>query len=359
MHYAVILAGGSGKRLWPMSRHTRPKQLLRLFDGQSLLKKAFDRLLTVFEPEHIFVCAGADQCEAMLAELPQLPPGHFICEPVGRDTANAIGLAAHILARHHPQATFGIFTADHLITPADRFADAVRKAYAHVVHNPNVLVTFGIPPTHPHTGLGYIHRGQRLADGIWTVLGFKEKPDHQTARLYIDSGQYLWNCGMFVWKVLAILAELSEHLPDNAKTLAEIAAGWPTERGKKIPEKLADQFARLPKISIDFAVMEKSKHVRCIEMPCTWLDVGSWPALASVLHPDENGNLVAGAKTASLDSEGNLLISESGHLLAVMGMEHVAVVHTPDATLICPLNEAERLKELTDLIEKRYPQQYS
>lgn len=356
---AVILAGGSGKRLWPLSRRERPKQLLRLFDNKSLLRKAWDRLTAVFEPSAIWVCAGSAHRELMLSELPEMSAENFIAEPVGRDTANAIGLTAELLRRRvGSDCVMGIFTADHLISPTDRFAEAVRKAYRHVVGHPGTLTCFGISPTHPHTGLGYIHRGSVLESGVHRVQAFREKPDHTTARVYVDSGEYLWNCGMFVWQVETILGELERCLPENMGTIRGLAEQWPSGPGAELSEEAGERFAGLQKISIDYAVMEKAGDVACVEMPCTWLDVGSWPALASVLATDSDGNHVVAQRTVSVDGEGNLLISEDRHLLAVLGMSRTVVVRSADATLICPLEESENLKTLVAEIDRRFPGQY-
>ena len=348
MRYAVIMAGGSGERLWPLSRHRRPKQLLPLIQGKSLLELAVARLEGLFEPDNILIVTSADYADAVAEVLPGIPRRNIIGEPSGRDTANAVCLGACIVCQRDPDATMAVFTADHIIRPQDCFAQAVQTACQAVESWPQSLATFGIRPTWPHTGLGYIQRSDRLADSVYRVRAFREKPDHATARRYVESGEYYWNSGMFVWQAQTILATLGEHLPASVRLLQSAL------KSPRPAEALAEAYPKLEKISIDFAVMEKAGDVIVVELGCEWLDVGSWPALAGVSEIDEDGNAVVARRTALLDSERNILVSEDDHLIAVLGMDDCIVVHSQDATLICHSSESQRIKELVALIRQKY-----
>ncbi|NQU74798.1 MAG: NTP transferase domain-containing protein [Planctomycetes bacterium] len=348
MRYAVIMAGGAGERLWPLSRGKNPKQLLRLIMGKSLLELAVERLAGLFAPENILIITSANYADAVSAVITGIPRENIIGEPIGRDTANAICLGATLVAERDADATMAVFTADHIIRPKEVFAKSVKLACDTVEQRPEALATFGIVPTGPNTGLGYIHRGEKLHDSVYLVRGFREKPDHATARRYAEGGEYYWNSGMFVWKVQTILDALRLHLPDSANKL-QVAP-----QAKDLASFLANVYPTLKKISIDFAVMEKAKNVVVVELGCEWLDVGSWPSLAEVGEIDEDGNAVVAPKTALLDSERNVLVSEDDHLIAMVGMDDCIVVHSPDATLICHASESQRLKELLAIIREKY-----
>ena len=352
MRHAIIMAGGAGQRLWPLSRAKRPKQLLELISGKSLLALAVERIKGLFEPENILIVTNAEYADAVADAVTDLPPANIIGEPMGRDTANAVGLGACVIARRDPEATMAVFTADHIIRPVDAFCDAVRRACEAVEAHPNALATFGIRPTWPHTGLGYVHRGEKLAESVYKVVSFKEKPDHITARRYVESGQYYWNSGMFVWKVPTILEALRTYLPDSAEKLSRAA------QADDLCGSLADTYPTLQKISIDFAVMEKATDVIVVELGGEWLDVGSWPALAAVSEIDEDGNTIVAQRTCLLDGERNVIVSEDEHLIAVLGMDDCIVVHSKDATLVCNSNESQRLKELVERLRAKYGEQY-
>jgi len=363
MRHAVIMAGGAGTRLWPLSRKLRPKQLLKLFDGRSLLQIARDRLAGVFAPENILVITSAHYLDQVAAELPDVPRANLIGEPMGRDTANAVGLAASLLARRDPDATMSVFTADHIITPPERFARAIQTGLEAAEQNPDALVTFGITPRSPHTGYGYVRRGQPLELASHTanmpptfrVAEFKEKPSREVAEGYLRTGEYYWNSGMFAWRVAAILAELQRNLPENARGLADLAAAW--DRLAGTPQGAA-QFERLPKISIDFGVMEKAARVLLVEMDCDWKDVGSWPSLADTRPADAAGNVTVAPRALTVDAEDNILVTESGHLLVALGVKDLVIVHSADATLVCHKAQGERLKELVKLREAQFGGQY-
>jgi len=352
MRYAVIMAGGAGRRLWPLSRTERPKQLLPLIDGKSLLQLAVERMDGLFPPERILVVTSAAYADRIRAEIPVLPAENVVGEPQGRDTANAVALGAELLAARDPEATMAVFTADHVIRPADRFAAAVRQACDAAEAHADALLTFGIRPTWPHTGLGYVHCGEALTDGLHRVQDFQEKPDHATARRYVDRGNYYWNSGMFVWTLGAIRGALKRFLPDSARKLA--AVGQAARAGEDIRRLLKVIYPTLQKISIDYAVLEKAPSVLMVELNCEWLDVGSWPALADVTEPDESGNVVIADNAVLVDSERNVVVTEEDHLLAVLGVEDCVVVHSPDATLVCKKEDALRLKELVADVEARY-----
>lgn len=356
MRHAVIMAGGSGTRLWPLSRRSRPKQLLHLFAGQSLLRKAYERLAAFLPATHIYVVTGRDHLPMVAAELPELPAENLIGEPCPRDTANAVGLAANLLALKDPGGTMGIFTADQIIQPVEVFADTLSRAYDAAEANPDALITLGIRPTSPHTGYGYVQRGRQLALGLHEVSRFKEKPDLGTAQAYVASGDYSWNSGMFVWRIDAILQQFRKHQPASAEGLRAVA-----ERFARNSQDAAaaEGFAQLPKISVDFAIMEKADRVLVVEMTCEWLDVGSWTSLADVLPPDAQGNTVAAPRTAMLDAGNNILVSESNHLIAAIGVSDLVVVHSDDATLICRREDAQRIKTLFDSIQQTHGQQYT
>ncbi len=356
MQCAVIMAGGAGKRLWPLSRLQRPKQLIPLLDGKNLLEIAVERLDGLFDKENIFVITNAQYADQVATALPDIPAANIVGEPEGRDTANAIALGAELVRARDENAVMSVFTADHVIRPVDQFVQTVRSACATAEENPDALLTFGVLPTWPHPGLGYIHAGETIAEGVRKVLEFKEKPDHQTARKYVESKQYFWNSGMFVWKVGAIREALRKFLPNSVDRLAPV--GELAASGKDYSQLLAKVYPELEKISIDFAVMEKAPKVLVVELGCEWLDVGSWPALADVNELDNADNAVVASNAVLLDSFRNIVITEDDHLLAVLGMDDCIVVHSPDATLICNKSDSQRLKELVDMLSERYGQKF-
>lgn len=354
MNYAVIMAGGTGKRLWPLSREKRPKQVLKLLDGQTLLGQCFQRLCPMFDPRNIIVLTNVGYADVVRENLPDLPYGNVIAEPTVRDTAGAIGLAAAILAKYDPDATMAVVTADQLLEPAEALQEALRGAFAFVAKDPEALVTFGIKPHFPSTQLGYVKCGPpedavQAQGAICRVEAFKEKPDLQTAEEYLKSGRYLWNSGMFVWKARTILRNLEAFVPQSREPLRRIAAAWETSDQEGA---LREWFFKLPKISIDYAVMEKAEKVYVIPLACRWLDMGSFAALADIIKSDENNNIVVAGSSELLDCKNSIIITEDkGHLIAAIGLEDVVVAHTADATLVCSAGQTERLKELLANIE--------
>ena len=355
MDYAVIMAGGTGKRLWPLSRRKRPKQVLKLLDGQTLLRRCFQRLSPIFDSRNIIVLTNAEYADLVRENLPELPFTNVIAEPTVRDTAGAIGLAASVLTKYDPAAAMAVVTADHIIEPADVLQQAIRDALVFVNNNPDDLITFGIKPTFASTQLGYIkcasaRRCPDCENKIYIVNAFKEKPDEKTAKEYIDSGKYLWNSGMFVWKAKTILANLEKFLPESAEPLRRIRLDWD---GPNQNQSLQEWFPKLPRISIDFAVMEKTDRVYAIKLDCRWFDVGSFASLAGFIDSDKNNNIVVAGTSELLDCKNNIIITEDeGHLIAAVGLENTVIVHSPDATFICGTGHTDRLKEMLELIEK-------
>lgn len=359
MEHAIILAGGSGTRLWPMSRHNRPKQLLPLVQGRSLLELTIERLSGVFPPQRTWIVTRADLSDAVRSVATGLPEANVIGEPLGRDTSNAIGLACLLLNERDPHAKVGVFTADHVIRPTDRFAAAVRDAFSLLDEIPDAIVTFGVLPSWPHTGLGYVHRGAELASRFHTVRRFIEKPDRVTAERLVSSGEYYWNSGMFAFSAQTAVEGLKLFAPDQFAVLSESARAL--RNGDMAAA--AELYARLPKISIDYALMEPASNspagrlvVR--ELDCQWLDLGSWTVLSEVNQTDEAGNLHIGCVTA-LDTAGNVVASDDAeHLIAAIGIEDLVIVHSADATLIAPKARAQDLKRLLELVRQQHGQRY-
>jgi mannose-1-phosphate guanylyltransferase len=367
MQYGVIMAGGAGTRLWPISRSDKPKQLINVVRGKSLLQLSYDRFRGMLPPERIFVCTGAAHGKAVLENLPELPKQNLLGEPEGRDTANAVGFPAAVLAKRDKDAVAAFVTADHVIEPIDTFQASIQTGFDVVAEHPNALVTFGIVPTHGHTGLGYIHRGEALTvkgkpSAAYKVQAFKEKPDKPTADRYVESGRYYWNSGMFVWRCDTVFNELGMHLPENHKQLSQIAGAWGTPQQDAT---LKDVYPKLKKISVDYAIMEPaSQHkgkaqVVVVEMPVKWLDVGSWPALAETLTTDEHDNAVDAHTAIFLDCDGNIVIStDPEHLVSAIGLSDMIIVHTNQTTLVCPKGEAQRVKELVGKVKEKFGDRY-
>jgi len=355
MNYAVIMAGGTGKRLWPLSRQKRPKQVLKLLDGQTLLGKCFERLGSVFDIRNVIVLTNVGYADLVRENLPDLPFNNVIAEPAVRDTTGAIGLAATILAKYDPEASMAIVTADQLLDPPEVLQEALRDAFEFVANNPEALVTFGIKPSFPSTQLGYIRCADprecaRCKNTVYSVEAFREKPDLETAEEYLRDGRYFWNSGMFVWKAQTILSYLDKFLPEASEPLRQIATAWDTPEQEKV---LEEYFLKLPKISIDYAVMEKADKVHAIQLDCRWLDMGSFAALADVISSDAKNNVVVAGISELLDCRNSIIATEEkGHLIAAIGLDNIVVAHTPDATLVCDLSQTDRLKELLERVEK-------
>jgi mannose-1-phosphate guanylyltransferase len=366
VRHAVIMAGGSGTRLWPLSRSERPKQLIDVItdaDGgaHSLLVEAFDRLRAVLPADRIWVCTAARYGDMVRTAVPDLRADRLILEPVARDTANAVGLAAALVADVDPEAELAVVSADHVIRPVERFAATLETAYDVLAVRPDSLVTLGITPSSPATGFGYVQRGAPTeVPGVSEAAAFREKPDRATAEAYLESGEYLWNSGMFVWRAQTVLDALADHLPETAAGLRRIVAAAP---GPDRDAVLFEVFPTLPKISVDYALMEPAARepgrVLVADLDVDWLDVGSWPALANTLDVDAAGNAVRGLALV-LDGSGNIVLSDDpSHLVALVGVRDSVVVHTADVTMVCPVADAERVKQLLVAVEERLGARYS
>lgn len=346
MRYVLIMAGGSGKRLWPLSRQGEPKQLLTLIEGKSLLRIAYERVQGFVPDANVIICTGASYADTVSAQLPEIPAENLLGEPEGRDSLNAVAWTAAVIAQRDPEAVMAVLTADHIMDDVDVFRARLDEGFRLAEAHADAFVTFGVVPTSPQTGFGYLHRG-RPVDGFehaCQVQEFKEKPDLATAEAYLATGEYWWNSGMFVWRTATLLTTLAALQPTTHALVGELAAH---------PDRLAAIFPRLPKISVDYAVMEPVSagavqgRVVAVELPIRWHDVGSFLALAGQLDHDADGNAASGA-TVSLDAANNLLINRGGpeHVLAVADIENMAVITTPHATLVIPLDQSERVKEL-------------
>jgi len=350
-----------------MSRKAKPKQLLPLVHGRNLLQLSYDRLRGLLPPERIYVCTGAAHADAVYEALPELPRDNLLGEPEGRDTANAVGFAAAVLLKRDADAVVAVVTADHVIEPIAEFQKSLKLAFEVAAEQPNALITFGIIPTYGHTGLGYIHRGEMLplksgAKGAYRVLAFREKPDKATADRYVESERYYWNSGMFVWRCDTLLRELATHLPESHKGLARIAAAWGTPEQNAV---LGEVYPQLPRISIDYAVMEPAGQTKgvarvvTVEMSVEWLDVGSWPALADILDGDEQGNALWCKTCLLVDSDSNIVISdEPEHLIATIGLSDMIIVHTRDVTMVAARRDAQRVKEMVARAKERFGDRY-
>jgi len=331
---AVILAGGSGTRFWPMSREESPKQLLRLLSGNTMLEETVTRAERILRGGRVMIVTTRAQAEAvkMLASR----SASVIAEPSARNTAPAIALAAAEVVKADPEGIMLVMPADHFIRDEARFREAVETAVWFAADGR--LVTFGIKPSHPETGYGYIQGGENLGGGVFKVVRFAEKPDHATARRYVADGNYFWNSGIFCWKAAAILAELEKFEP--AIHIA-VVDGPVTDEG----------YSLLPSISIDYAVMERTDRAVVLPVDFGWSDVGSWSALDEVLEKDPRGNIFQG-NVVDVDSSGTSVIA-SERLVATIGLKDLVVVETPDAVLICPKDRAQDVKKVVDILRGR------
>ena len=357
MRYAMIMAGGVGTRLWPFSRSERPKQLLPLFEGRSLLEIATNRLQGVVAPERQLICT-AERFRGVIAET--LGSITVLGEPCGRDTLNAVGLTAAVLALEDPEAVFAVLTADHIITPQAEFARAAELGFTLVESDPSRFVTFGITPTHPATGYGYVKRGAPITEfpGGYEADGFKEKPDLETARTYLETGDYSWNSGMFVFSAGAVLEALERFQPENAAGLRRIAADWNAGEERR-HATLEEVYPTLPKISVDYGLMEPASdsernRICVVPMDVDWKDVGSWPSYAETVTADPDGNRTSGTTTL-LDCHNVLAISDDpNRLVTAIGCEDLVIVSTGDAILVCPADRAEDVKRLAGAVPESH-----
>ena len=353
--YAVIMAGGKGERFWPASRSNHPKHLLNLLDTETLLEATIARLETLMPTDHVFILTNREQIENIQKVCPHIPRENIIAEPVGRDTAPAAGLANLLVQDRDPEGVYALLPADHVIRDRRGFCELLETAFEEA-EKQNQLHTIGIKPTEAATGYGYIKRGASIGSNaehrLFGVEAFVEKPDHPTAEAYLQDESYYWNAGMFIWSVPAFTEALKQHAPELADGMVHIKEAW--EQSGSLEHALETHFPSLPRISVDYAIMEKAGNVAMLESCFDWDDVGAWPALANHLPMDEQENTTLGQATI-LEGKRNLVVSNDHHLTALLGVDDLIVVHTEDATLVCPKESAQDIKKLVQHLGNHPP----
>ena len=357
MLHAVIMAGGSGTRFWPQSRKKTPKQLLSLAGRRTMIQQTLDRCSAWVSAENSWVVTNAVQADAVREQLPSLPAGNVLVEPAARNTAACVGLAALEILRRDPEGIMFVMPADHVIRTDEAFSRAALRAVSIVQQSPESLVLFGVIPTFPSTGYGYIERGTRLdtdTPTLFQVQAFREKPQQAVAEQYLRDGRYFWNCGIFCWKAATIMNLLQQYEPELAAGLREIDAAAETP---DYPHVLTQKFPLLKSISIDYAVLERAQNVCVLEAPFQWDDVGSWLSLPRLNGSDAQGNTTDGL-FAGVDTQGCIVRTSDDHLVATLGLRNLIIVHTPDATLVADAAQSERIKQLLDLLTEQQLQQY-
>jgi mannose-1-phosphate guanylyltransferase len=345
------MAGGTGTRFWPASRNDEPKQLLQLVGEETMLWQTVDRLGDLAPKDRQLIVTNKRLVKTIREQLPKLPAAAIVGEPCKRDTAPCIGLAALMVSRDDPDATMVVMPADHVIRPAEVFQAAIRQAVAMVEASPKRIVTFGIRPSYPAEIFGYIHRGEALKSTgapAYRVQKFKEKPDGATAKKYLESGEYYWNSGIFVWHAETILGALRERQPEMLGHLEKIVKAWDSSERESVLER---EFTAIKPISIDYAVMEHATDVAVIEAPFEWDDLGGWQSLARLVEQDQDANAIVG-KHLGLNSQGTIVRTSDNHLVVTLGLKDVIVVHTPNATLVADKHSEEQIRQVVKKLEE-------
>ncbi|BET58654.1 mannose-1-phosphate guanylyltransferase [Geobacter sp. 60473] len=355
--YVVILAGGSGTRFWPLSRKAHPKQLMSVFGGKSMLQRTVERVIPL-NPKRILVVTNHLQADETRRQLEYLRGIRIdvIEEPMGRNTAPAISLAATLIARHDPEAVMAVLPADHYIADEDAFCAALQRGREPAMNG--WLVTFGILPDRPETGYGYIEADRNLrGDGPYPVKRFVEKPDAATAAEYLAAGGFYWNSGMFMWRADVILDRIANHMPDLARAFAGIAFDADIWEPADLAPQIEAVYAMVSGQSIDYGVMEKADNVLVLPASFGWSDVGSWSALPGLIAPDDDGTVrLAGETVISVDSNGCVVRGEK--LVALVGVRDLVVVDTPDALMVCTRDGAQDVRKIVEELERRGLKQY-
>lgn len=347
-HYGVIMAGGGGTRFWPLSRQKTPKQLLNLSGKDVMVNEAVDRIATVIGKSNIFIITAEVQASSMIAATHgKVFPMNILVEPAARNTAACIGYAAMEIYRKYGDGVMIITPADHYIEDVSALTDIFKTAIL-TAEEQDKLVTIGLKPSFPATGFGYIKYDATVSDRVKPVIEFREKPDEETAKKYIESGHYAWNSGMFIWKASLILKKLEEYVPDIYADLKKIGDAMNTPNEQEV---LNDIYPSIRKISIDYAVMEPSAakgDVLVIPGDCGWNDVGSWDMMNVLHQPDENNNIMLGDVVA-IDSKNSVIYSSSKTVTAV-DVEGLVIVETPDAIMVCKKEKAQNVKKIVDAL---------
>ena len=350
-YYSVIMAGGVGKRFWPLSRKKHPKQLLDIVGSKSMINLTIDRLKTLSDIDHIFIMTNEEQMKMIIEQNSELTEQNFIIEPCGKNTAPAIGLAAHHLLKKDPDAIMGLFPADHLIMNVDLFTHTVNAAIEAATSN-RALFTFGINPTYPATGYGYIQVDKDIEISHKEIHGdiqifksktFAEKPDINTAKLFLKTGEFFWNSGMFVWQAKAIISKINRYLSDTGSILCEIADTIGSDDYEKTIKK---KWKTIQSISIDYAVLEQSSRIYVVKADFDWNDVGSWDTVYKIEDKDKNKNVFR-SEGLMLRSSGNYVYSKDLKVFA-LGVKNLVIVENEGALLILPRAESENIKEIVD-----------
>lgn len=340
--YALIMAGGGGTRLWPLSRRDRPKQMLPLTEERTLFQVTVERLRDLLPPERIFVVTGNDMADALHQSTPMLPSQNFIIEPFGRDSGPAAGLGVFHIAQRDPQAVIAILSADHHIADEEAFLQALRAA--EVYARQGYIVTLGIPPSYPATGFGYIERGDQLGEAhglaVYRSVRFTEKPDEATASLFLSKGTYSWNAGMFIMTAARAKQEFARQQPDMYALL---------ERAMAQPAELPAIWNEIKKLSLDYAIMEGAEQVAVIPVQIGWSDVGTWATLFEVLARDEDDNVVRGGEHIRIDTRGTLIVSD--RLVVTIGVNNLVIVDTGDVVLVCDKDRAQDVRKVVEQLK--------
>ncbi|MGD8748626.1 MAG: mannose-1-phosphate guanylyltransferase [Balneolaceae bacterium] len=353
MLHAVIMAGGSGTRFWPRSTETHPKQFLKIFGDRTMLQSTVDRIKSLIPAERVWVITNQRYVSLVQEQLPDVPKGNIVGEPIARNTAPCVALAAALIQKQDPEATMVVLPADHLVGEPDKFVSILKTAAAKA-SNGKTLVTIGIKPDRPETGYGYIEFDKEASEThegleVKKVNQFREKPDLETAKKFIDSGNFLWNSGMFIWKTSAIIHEFKQHLPDIHKQIETLS---PAIGSQQQGEAIETFYHGCTSISIDYGIMEQAQNVFVVPGSFGWNDVGSWKAVYDLRQKDEQGNVILSDTAALADSSNNLIQSESGKMIALVGVENLAVVETDKAILVCDLDNSQGVKKVVNQLRK-------
>lgn len=349
MNYIVILAGGVGERLWPKSRASMPKHLQPIVGERTMFQQTVDRVRGLVDVDRIYVVTSAVQKDTILEQVPEMDPQHVIAEPMGRNTAAAIGAAAAIIHKRDPEAVMASLHSDHFIENIEAFQKALGDIFSAAAET-GALATIGIKPTFPNTGYGYIHRMEKLdlqyETAFYRVESFKEKPDESTASEYVESGEYYWNSGMFIWKTSVILDEIGKNMPRLYQGCMKIQEAFGAPGFERT---LLEVYGSLASVPIDTGIMEKAGHVITAEASFDWDDVGSWLSLENHIEKDAHGNAVQG-KFVAIDSKG-CIVSGDDTLVAAIGVSDLIIVRTGDALLVCSKDRAQDVKKLVQKLK--------